>query len=81
MTWALNSPSWPEGHEGILTVSLDQGSDSTKVEFRLEGVPKGKEREIESNLQAFYIRGCVPFLLPPPLPSSPPKTRTKETDR
>lgn len=65
MTWALKGPQWPAGHEGTLSIALSQGSDSTKAVFTLAGVPKGREKEMESNLHAFYIRGCVcpPLLL------------------
>jgi uncharacterized protein YndB with AHSA1/START domain len=59
-TWALaGAPSWPAGHEGTLDVALEQGSEATKATFTLKGVPKGREKEMESNLHAFYIRGCV----------------------
>lgn len=59
-TWALAGGSgWPAGHEGTLDVALEQGSEATKATFTLKGVPKGREKEMESNLHAFYIRGCV----------------------
>lgn len=44
-------------HYGTLTVTLEQGSDSTDATFTLTGVPKGQEKEVESNLYAFYVRG------------------------
>lgn len=56
-TWKLNSPSWPENHEGQLTTTLNQQSDSTKVEFKLSGVPRGMEDEIRKNIEGYYIRG------------------------
>jgi len=56
-TWKLNSPSWPAGHEGQLTTTLNQQSDSTKVEFKLSGVPRGMEDEIRKNIEGYYIRG------------------------
>ncbi|KAG8689145.1 hypothetical protein FRC08_011075 [Ceratobasidium sp. 394] len=56
-TWKLDSPSWPAGHEGQLTTTLDQQSDSTKVEFKLSGVPRGMEDEIRKNIEGYYIRG------------------------
>ncbi|KAL7414651.1 activator of Hsp90 ATPase [Mrakia frigida] len=58
MSWALkSSPSWPKDHYGVLTITLEQGSDSTTATFTLTGVPKGQERELENNLHAFYVRG------------------------
>jgi len=56
-TWALQSPTWPEGHSGTLTTTLAQSSDSTKVTFSLEGVPKGLEDEINRNLEGYYVHG------------------------
>jgi activator of HSP90 ATPase len=32
MTWQTKSPNWPSDHFGTMTMSLDQGSDSTKGE-------------------------------------------------
>lgn len=55
--WTLKSPTWPEGHAGTLTISLDQSSDSTTVRFNLEGVPKGMEDEIRRNIEGYYIHG------------------------
>ncbi|KAI0672691.1 activator of Hsp90 ATPase [Trametes maxima] len=56
-TWALASPTWPEGHSATLTTTLDQGSDSTKVTWSLNGVPLGSEEEITRNLQGYYVHG------------------------
>jgi activator of HSP90 ATPase len=56
-TWALQSPTWPEGHNGTLTTTLVQSTDSTKVTFSLEGVPKGLEEEITRNLEGYYVQG------------------------
>jgi len=56
-TWALQSPTWPDGHLGTLTTTLVQSSDSTKVTFSLEGVPKGLEDEIRRNLEGYYVHG------------------------
>ncbi|KAI0636446.1 activator of Hsp90 ATPase [Trametes polyzona] len=56
-TWALSSPTWPEGHYATLTTTLDQGSDSTKVTWSLNGVPLGMEEEITRNLQGYYVQG------------------------
>jgi len=56
-TWALNSPTWPSGHEATLTTTLEQSSDSTKVTFTLAGVPKGMEDELERNIEGYYIHG------------------------
>jgi activator of HSP90 ATPase len=40
-----------------MTITLAQGSDSTVLKFTLDGVPVGKEGDIERALDAFYIRG------------------------
>lgn len=56
-SWALSSPAWPSEHVATLTTTLDQGSDSTKVTWRLEGVPLGMEEETQRNLQGYYIHG------------------------
>ncbi|KAI0780398.1 activator of Hsp90 ATPase [Trametes elegans] len=56
-TWALESPTWPSGHFATLTTTLDQGSDSTKVTWSIEGVPLGMEDEITRNLQGYYVHG------------------------
>ncbi|KAI0748650.1 activator of Hsp90 ATPase [Daedaleopsis nitida] len=56
-TWALSSPTWPTDHTATLTTTLDQGSDSTKVTWTLEGVPLGMEEEITRNLQGYYVHG------------------------
>ncbi|KAG8687499.1 hypothetical protein FRC11_007117 [Ceratobasidium sp. 423] len=56
-TWRLHSPSWPSDHDGKLTITLDQQSDSTKVEFKLSGVPIGQENETRKNLEGYYIGG------------------------
>ncbi|KAF8197507.1 activator of Hsp90 ATPase [Pholiota molesta] len=56
-TWALQSPTWPAGHEATLTTTLDQSTDSTKVTFSLTGVPTGREDEIKRNIEGYYIHG------------------------
>ncbi|CAK9785631.1 unnamed protein product [Cutaneotrichosporon oleaginosum] len=56
-SWQTKSPGWPADHHGIMTITLDQGSDSTKVTFALDGVPADKEADITQALEAFYIRG------------------------
>ncbi|KAJ7578531.1 activator of Hsp90 ATPase [Mycena floridula] len=56
-TWALQSPTWPAGHIGTLTTTLDQSSDSTKITLTLAGVPTGMEDEIKRNLEGYYIHG------------------------
>ncbi|KAH7921379.1 hypothetical protein BV22DRAFT_1019489 [Leucogyrophana mollusca] len=52
-TWALQSPTWPSGHAATLTTTLEQSSDSTKVTFTLDGVPKGLEDELTRNLEGY----------------------------
>ncbi|KAA1469215.1 activator of Hsp90 ATPase [Dentipellis sp. KUC8613] len=56
-TWALQSPTWPSGHEATFTIRLDQLDDSTKVTFSLDGVPTGMEDELRQNLEGYYIHG------------------------
>ncbi|WRT66256.1 uncharacterized protein IL334_003209 [Kwoniella shivajii] len=56
-TWQARSPSWPSDHYGTMTLTLNQGSDSTSATFTLDGVPAGSESEVEKALDAFYIRG------------------------
>ncbi|KAG0701785.1 activator of Hsp90 ATPase [Suillus ampliporus] len=56
-TWALQSPTWPSGHFATLTTTFEQSSDSTKVTFTLDGVPKGMEDELTRNLEGYYIHG------------------------
>jgi len=56
-TWALKSPTWPSGHDAVLTTSIVQSSDSTKVTFNLVGVPTGMEDEIRRNIEGYYIHG------------------------
>ncbi|KAG8796774.1 hypothetical protein FRC12_000024 [Ceratobasidium sp. 428] len=73
-TWKVGSPSWPAGHEGQLTTTLNQQSDSTKVEFKLSGVPRGMEDEIRKNLEGYYIRGfqSIGYVRVFPAPPSQP---------
>ncbi len=52
-TWSLNSPTWPNGHQATLTTTFDQSTDSTKIEWLLNGVPSGSEDEIERNLKGY----------------------------
>ena len=40
-------------HTATLTTTLDQGSDSTKVTWQLDGIPLGMEDEITRNLQGY----------------------------
>ncbi|EKM55032.1 uncharacterized protein PHACADRAFT_255354 [Phanerochaete carnosa HHB-10118-sp] len=56
-TWALSSPTWPDGHFATLTTTLDQGSDHTKVTWSLAGVPLGMEDEINRNINGYYVHG------------------------
>lgn len=41
------------GHAGTLTITFDQGADSTRVVFKLSGVPNGLEDEINQNLRGY----------------------------
>jgi hypothetical protein len=41
------------GHAATLTTVLDQATDSTKVTFTLDGVPKGMEDETRRNLEGY----------------------------
>jgi len=56
-TWALQNPTWPSGHDAILTTTLNQSTDTTKVVFSLAGVPLGMQDEIKRNLEGYYIHG------------------------
>ncbi|KAH9951908.1 activator of Hsp90 ATPase [Amylocystis lapponica] len=56
-SWTLQSPTWPDGHVATLTTTLDQATDSTKVTWKLSGVPLGMEDEITRNLQGYYVHG------------------------
>ncbi|KAH6908306.1 chaperone activator [Coprinopsis sp. MPI-PUGE-AT-0042] len=56
-TWALQSPTWPQGHEATLTIAFDQSTDSTKVTFTLTGVPTGMEDELRRNIEGYYVHG------------------------
>ncbi|OCH92085.1 hypothetical protein OBBRIDRAFT_791602 [Obba rivulosa] len=84
-TWALQSPSWPSDHVATLTTTLDQGADSTKVIWRLQGVPTGMEEETERNLQGYYVHGLKSigyvqlhlYQPPPPSPSRRSQTQTR----
>jgi len=54
-TWALQSPTWPDGHFGKLTTTFVQSSDSTEVKFSLADVPKNSGDEIRQNLERYYL--------------------------
>jgi hypothetical protein len=41
------------GHAATLTTVLDQSTDSTKVTFTLDGVPRGMEDETRRNLEGY----------------------------
>ncbi|QRV72741.1 activator of 90 kDa heat shock protein ATPase [Ceratobasidium sp. AG-Ba] len=75
-TWKLDSPNWPAGHEGQLTITLNQQSDSTKTEFKLSGVPRGMEDETRKNLEGYYIRGfqSIGYVRIFPAPTSQPSS-------
>ncbi|WVF71572.1 hypothetical protein IAT40_006380 [Kwoniella sp. CBS 6097] len=89
-TWQVRNPAWPSDHYGTLTLSLNQGSDSTAATFTLDGVPVGVESDVEKALDTFYIRGLKQMGLvlssssrsyPTPLSRStlPPKTKSPST--
>ncbi|KAI0005901.1 hypothetical protein BJV74DRAFT_800661 [Russula compacta] len=56
-TWALQSPTWPDGHVATLTTVLEQSTDSTRVTLTLDGVPTGMEDEVRRNLEGYYVHG------------------------
>ncbi|WVQ80637.1 hypothetical protein IAT38_002742 [Cryptococcus sp. DSM 104549] len=56
-TWQARSPNWPAEHYGTMTLTLNQGSDSTSATFTLDGVPAGSESDVEKALNTFYIQG------------------------
>ncbi|KAK4058692.1 Co-chaperone [Microbotryomycetes sp. JL221] len=68
MTW--RAPTWPEGYFGNLEVKLTQGSNSTTIDLRLEGVPVGKEEETERNLNGYYLNSlrAIGSVYTPPRP-------------
>jgi len=41
------------GHDAVLTTTIDQETDTTKVTFKLDGVPTGLEDEIRANLEGY----------------------------
>ncbi|THH28395.1 hypothetical protein EUX98_g5793 [Antrodiella citrinella] len=79
-TWALQSPTWPEGHSATLTTTIVQSSDSTAVTWTLDGVPLGLEDEITRNIQGYYVHGLksigyVQVSHYTPAPPAPPSTK------
>ncbi|KAF8992454.1 hypothetical protein BDQ17DRAFT_1253906, partial [Cyathus striatus] len=56
-TWSLQSPTWPSGHNAMLTTTLNQSSDLTKVMFHLSSVPLGMQDKIKQNIEGYYIHG------------------------
>ena len=82
-SWALSSPTWPAGHTGTLTTTLEQSTDSTTVIFSLAGVPTGMEEEIRKNIEGYYIHGFksigyVQLILEPSAPSPPRKPQVSK---
>ena len=53
MDWRLKQ--WPSGHVSRVTMSLDQGSDSTTLRLKQEGVPKSDELQIRDNWENIYF--------------------------
>ena len=41
------------GHDAILTTTLKQSTETTKVTFSLVGVPLGMQDEIKRNLEGY----------------------------
>ncbi|KAF5387035.1 hypothetical protein D9615_001566 [Tricholomella constricta] len=83
-TWALQSPTWPAGHTGTLTTTLEQSTDSTHVKLSLAGVPTGIEEEIKRNLEGYYIHGFksigyVELIQSERIYTPPKKSRAKRT--
>jgi activator of HSP90 ATPase len=56
-TWQLRNPNWPSEHFATMTITLDQGSDSTSAVFDLSGVPTGQEETIQNAVDMYYVRG------------------------
>ncbi|CAD6900978.1 unnamed protein product [Tilletia controversa] len=46
---------WPASHLGVLTMSLNEGHDSTKLDLVLSGVPSGEEEQTERGLRMYYL--------------------------
>ncbi|KAF8808998.1 chaperone activator [Phlegmacium glaucopus] len=70
-TWALQSPTWPLGHDAILTTTFKQSTETTKVIFSLAGVPLGMEDQIKRNLEGYYIHGFKSIGYVHLIPSAP----------
>lgn len=45
--------SYTKEHSAILTITLDQSTDSTKMTLSLDGVPTGMQDEIKRNLEGY----------------------------
>ncbi|GHJ89650.1 hypothetical protein NliqN6_6052 [Naganishia liquefaciens] len=56
-SWQLKTPTWPSEHFGTMTITFDQGEDSTLTVFSLAGVPKGQEETLEKAIDTYYVRG------------------------
>jgi activator of HSP90 ATPase len=71
-TWKFNDTV--QNYEATLTITFDQGSDSTKVLFNLVGVPIGQEDVTTRNLQGKYIHRLNQIgYVKQSQPSPPPK--------
>ena len=51
--WRL--AAWPAGHFSTQTLDLDQGSDSTSLRLKWEGVPVGQEDVAKANFHDYYV--------------------------
>lgn len=50
--WRTNS--WKSGHFSTVTITIDQGSDCTKVVFKQTGIPEGEEDATRANWNRYY---------------------------
>ncbi|CAO3638016.1 unnamed protein product [Cunninghamella echinulata] len=53
-SWRL--AGWPTGHYSTVTIELDQGSDSVRLNIKQEGIPLGEEELTRNNWNGYYFR-------------------------
>ncbi|KAF9203916.1 hypothetical protein BGZ49_005888 [Haplosporangium sp. Z 27] len=51
-SWRLGS--WPAGHFSTVTMDISQGSNSTTIKFKQEGVPVGEQEITRQNWSHYY---------------------------
>ncbi|KAI5802207.1 activator of Hsp90 ATPase [Pyronema domesticum] len=53
-SWRL--AEWPKDHFSTLTLVFDQGSDSTNLRLKWDGVPVGQDEVTKRNFEDYYVR-------------------------